>query len=144
MTNLDQKIQLKTIGLKIITQKIPRKNAAREIGIKIRHKERPLALIIVISLLEEKIKNVIIAEIKTRELTTSFRKSGICRNAMNAACTKEILFSCALSDISRKLTKKINKENPIKICKNLDPNPYKKWDLDPNFTRFQWQVLDQP
>ena len=52
------------------------------IGFKIFHSEKPLDLIIVISLLEERKKKAIIAENKINEGTTSFKKSGICRNAI--------------------------------------------------------------
>jgi hypothetical protein len=39
----------------------------------------------VISLLEESVKKVIIAEIRTREGIISFKKSGICKNAIAIA-----------------------------------------------------------
>ena len=54
----------------------------KAIGFTICHKENPLERITVISLLEESRKKVVIADIKIRDGTTSFKKSGICRKAM--------------------------------------------------------------
>ena len=66
----------------------------------------------VISLLEDRKKNVTMPEIKTRDGAISFKNSGICRKAMKNETSIGVSDPRTFSKISSKLMKKISKEKP--------------------------------
>ena len=105
------------IGPTINIQKNPKIKALIATGLTICHKEKPPMRIMVISLRDDNIENVTIADIKTKDGTMSFRKAGICKNAIFIATKKEASDDLILSRESSRLIKNINSAKTLMICK---------------------------